>query len=93
MCSHPDPLNVVGWWSQGLCEEPESIWRNQSLCGGPLDFSVSPRPFGVGFETKGLGPGLDNNRIFYIHRSERYLCTPRAEIFIPASMMNIPVKK
>ena len=31
--------------------------------GGPKDFSVSQRPFGFvfGFETKGLGPGLDNN--------------------------------
>ena len=31
--------------------------------GGPLDFSVSPRPlFGfLGFGAKGLGPGLDNN--------------------------------
>ena len=28
--------------------------------GGPLDFSVSPRPSGFGFETKGLGPGLEN---------------------------------
>ena len=27
--------------------------------GGPSDFSVSPRPLGDGFETKGLGPELD----------------------------------
>ena len=33
--------------------------------GGPQDFSVSPRPFGFGFETKGLGPGLDNSKISY----------------------------
>ena len=28
--------------------------------GGLHDFSVSPRPLGFGFGTKGLGPGLDN---------------------------------
>ena len=27
--------------------------------GGLQDFSVSPRPFGFVFETKGLRPGLD----------------------------------
>ena len=28
--------------------------------GWPMRFSVSPRPFGFGFKTKDLGPGLDN---------------------------------
>ena len=28
--------------------------------GGLYDFSVSPKPFSFGFESKGLGPGLDN---------------------------------
>ena len=28
--------------------------------GGLEQFSVSPRPLGFGFGTKGLGPGLDN---------------------------------
>ena len=28
--------------------------------GGLQHFSVSPRPLGFGFGTKGLGPGLDN---------------------------------
>ena len=29
--------------------------------GGLQHFSVSPRPLGFDFGTKGLGPGLDNN--------------------------------
>ena len=28
--------------------------------GGLQHFSVSPRPLGLGFGAKGLGPGLDN---------------------------------
>ena len=37
----------------------------ESMCGGLQHFSVSPRPLGFGFGTKGfgakgLGPGLDN---------------------------------
>ena len=33
-----------------------------TLDGGGLEqFSVSPRPLGFGFGTKGLGPGLDNS--------------------------------
>ena len=31
----------------------------ESMCGGLQHFSVSPRPLGFGFGTKGLGPGLD----------------------------------
>ena len=32
------------------------------VVGGLQEFSVfSPSPFGFGFGTKGLGPGLDNN--------------------------------
>ena len=36
--------------------------------GGLQHFSVSPRPLGFGFGTKrfgakGLGPGLDNNKV------------------------------
>ena len=30
------------------------------VVGGLEQFSVSPRPLGFGFGTKGLGPGLDN---------------------------------
>ena len=33
--------------------------------GGLQDFSVSPRPFGFAFETKGLGPGLDKKFILH----------------------------
>ena len=38
---------------------------SQSLSGGAKDFSVSPRPLGFGFRTKGFGAkglrsGLDN---------------------------------
>ena len=40
----PSCLNVIG--SGGV--------------GGLYDFSVSPKPFSFGFESKGLGPGLDN---------------------------------
>ena len=39
--------------------------------GGPWDFSVSPRPFGFGFETKGLrvwGQGLTNG---FIHNFKK----------------------
>ena len=47
----PSCLKVVGWW-----------WW---VGGGLEHFSVSPRPLGFGFWTKGfgakgLGPGLDN---------------------------------
>ena len=43
--------------------------------GGPYDFSVSPRPLGFWFGTKGLGakglgPGLDNKEIRYVQRFE-----------------------
>ena len=45
----PSCLKVMGWW----------------VGGGLQNFSVSPRPLGFGFGTKGfgakgLGPGLDN---------------------------------
>ena len=31
-------------------------------------FSVSPKPFGFGFEPKGLGPGLNNYcQTFFLH--------------------------
>ena len=47
--------------------------------GGLQDFSVSPRPHGFGFGTKGfglkgLGPGLDNNK--YKLRGEDSQKTP-----------------
>ena len=42
-------------------------WGVVVVVGGGLQhFSVSPRPLGFGFGTKGLGPGLDN---FTFHRS------------------------
>ena len=34
---------------------------SSKIDGWQTDFSVSPRPFGFSFETKGLGPGLDNS--------------------------------
>ena len=33
------------------------------LGGGIQHFSVSPRPLGFGFGTKGLGPGLDKSEV------------------------------
>ena len=45
----PSCLKVRGW------VEPESMWWSQSLCGGLQHFSVSPRPLGFGFGTKGFG--------------------------------------
>ena len=51
--THPSCLKVMGWW-----------WWWWWV-GGLEHFSVSPRPLGFGFGTKGfgaegLGPGLDN---------------------------------
>ena len=46
----PSCLKVMGWVVGG---------------GGGLEqFSVSPRPLGFGFGTKGLGPGLDKTHVF-----------------------------
>ena len=43
------------------CGTPPSCLKVQGGGGGGLEqFSVSPRPLGFGFGTKGLGPGLDN---------------------------------
>ena len=47
-------LKSYGWW-----------WVVVVVVGGLEQFSVSPRPLGFGFgtkgfEAKGLGPGLDN---------------------------------
>ena len=51
----PSCLKVMGWVVGG---------------GGLEQFSVSPRPLGFGFGTKrfgakGLGPGLDNNILWF----------------------------
>ena len=40
-------------------------WGGAGWGGGPLDFSVSPRPLGLGFwgfGAMGLGPRLDKKR-------------------------------
>ena len=72
MYSHPDPLKVIGWWSQSLCGgarvyvvEPESMWgarvyvvAHEILVSaqGPLVLRLGLKGLGL----KGLGPGLDN---------------------------------
>ena len=77
-------LKSYGWWV---------------VVGGGLEqFSVSPRPLGFGFGTKGfgakgLGPGLDNKRSKLLVKNIKkkfYLCSftgcPVVSSFSPASI-------
>ena len=65
-------VNCFGWMSQGGHFEPllllELFYQSAPSClkvrggvGGPCDFSVSPSPFGLDFETLDFGLRLDNN--------------------------------
>ena len=60
----PSCLKVMGWVVGG------GWWVGGGGGGGLEQFSVSPRPLGFGFGTKGfgakgLGPGLDNSSFLY----------------------------
>ena len=51
---------------------------------GLQDFSVSPRSFGFGFETKGLGPGLDNMTLFIDKPQSQALSSTQSFVSINA---------